>query len=478
MGSKYYIKELWKYRDVWNIINDLSIIQELCEVGGFQGDSLRMVGIFYTKKDDEIVCCPKYFSDTLINSANQGDKKSIDELKKHMILIVKVLDRLRAEGKNIEEVSYDFSCFDMNRERKRISRYNLANAIVEDYLENGIYYSTEKEIKQMGRGKIRWGITMRKVEPIISKGNVIYPKLLRQTDYKNYEEEITEIHKNVVCQCIEYLQQLGEKSTVEIPDLIHKFEKHAMNKYVSCIKECITTAYTNREILLFKALISWCDESPFYRGMGCTTCFLNVWEWVNDSVWGTKEKEDVKSSAPNFYFSNYVYKGSGDAQPDTLAYVSAKEKAYMVIFDSKYYVPKTKILCKENQSVFGLPTNHDIVKQVAYLNDIKKACGEQISYSNVFLLPECEQYEEILKVKNNHKELCKLIGLSSQGSFEGLCNKLGINTIADRKQKEYVGVALVSPTKLYEQYLYSGKVGKQEIIDVATLYESLVAEVQ
>lgn len=479
MSSIYFVKELWKYRDVQKVIDDFSVVKEICEVGGFQGDSLRIVGVFYTTSDDQVFCCPKYFSDSLINSANKGNEKAINGIKEHMILIVKVLDRLRSEGKNIEEVSYDFSCFDMNRERKRISRYNLATSIVEDYLENGVYYSSEKEIKKNGKGKIRWGMTMRKVEPIISNGNVIYSNLLKQTDYKNYDKELTELHKNVICQCIEYLQQLGEKETVEKPAIIHRLEKTMMNKYVAYIKQCMLTSYTNREILLFKALISWCDESPYYRGMGCTTCFLNVWEWVNDSVWGTLElkKEDVKSSAPSFYFGNDVYKGSGDAQPDTLAYVNDEEKQYMVIFDSKYYVPKTKIQHEKNNMIIGLPSNHDIVKQVAYLKEIKKVCGNQISYSNIFLLPECEQYEQILEGKNFQKLLYKLIGLCSQGSFEELCKKLDIAPITDKNMKEYVGVALVSPMKLYEQYLYLGKVGKQEIIDVAELYETLISEV-
>lgn len=476
MSSIYFVKELWKYKAVCDVINDYNIIEELYAAGGFQKDSFRMVGIFLTKYDDVVYCCPKYLSDKLLKNANNGNDESISELKNHMSLIVKVLDKLRADNKNIDEISYDFSIFSVNVTKRRINRYNLAKAIVTDYLEHGIYFRNEKEVKQSGRGKVRWGLTMRKLEPIVSSGEVFYPRLLRQSDYKNYETEITEIHGNVVLQCIKYLQALGEETTIEKPEISFEMKPSEMHKWTPYIKQCMLSSYTNREILLFKAMISWCDESPFYKGMGCTTCFQNVWEWVNDSVWGTKQKESLKSSQPDYYLEDNSYYGGGDAEPDTLAFVEQDTEKYITLFDSKYYVPKIQIQ-KEKSYIPGLPENREIVKQVAYLNDIKISCGDDIHYSNIFLLPECEQYNIVLERKNNDEnkvQLWKMIGLSSKGNFDGLCNVLKIQGNNSTKKRDYVGVALVSPVKLYEQYLNKGQLNPEEIIKISIEYAELV----
>lgn len=479
MSSRYFIKELWKVQNIRGVLPDKKIINELFEVGAFQGDSFRMVGIFYTSSNDEIYCCPKYISDDLIERANKKEENATSELREHMKLIVKVLDKLRADGKNIEEISYDFSAYSSNSERKHISRYSIAKGIVSDFLENGIYFKSEKEVSQSGRGKVRWGLTMRKMKPIISSDEIIYPKLLKQSDYKNYENIITEIHENIVVQCIDYLQMLDEKMTIEKPIVNIKLQPEEMHKYSKYIKQSMLTAYSNRELLLFKAMLSWCDESPYYKGMGCTTCFLNVWEWVNDAVWGNKQKELLKSSAPKYHLAGIAYIGGGDAEPDTLAYIEG-EKDYIALFDAKYYVPKNKEIKLEPQSIIGFPENREIVKQVAYLKDIQSVCGDAINYSNIFLLPTCESYKNIVEEIEDKQEdnIWQMIGLACKGSFDSLRKALGLEEIKVADEKEdYVGVALISPEKLYHQYLESGRIAEDKIVTIAEKYLDMVSKV-
>ena len=468
MSSRYFIKELWKYKDIRSVLCD-EIIKELIEVGAFLGDSFRMVGIFYTAGGDEIYCCPKYVMDDCIKRANNNEEKIVLELQKHMRLIVKVLDKLRAENKNIEEISYDFSVHSMNSDRKRISRYGIAKGIVNDYLENGIYFKSEKEIRQCGRGKVRWGITMRKINPIISNNEVIYTKLLKQSDYKNYEDIITEIHKNVVLQCIDYLQKLGEKTMIKKPAVKTKIKPEEMYKYSNYIKQSMLIAYSNRELLLFKAMISWCDESPYYKGMGCTSCFLNVWEWVNDGVWGTIHKSSFKSSVPKYIFGERTYDGSGNQEPDTLAYVNNGEKKYLALFDSKYYVPKDNISDK-CKTIIGLPSSKDVVKQIAYYNDIKSACGNDINYSNVFLLPRCWQFKDYIA---NKDDLWEMIGRAKKGTFSDLREELGIGNKNSECTEDIIAVVIINTEKLYNQYLIIGKIESQEIIKVSNQFSEL-----
>ena len=464
MSSKYFIKELWKYQEVARTIGDINIVNELLGCGGFEKDALRLVGVFFTSTGDVVYCCPKYMSDEDILNANKGNTLTVEQ---HIQLLVKVLDKLRAEGRNIPEISYDLSIFNRNSNKKRINRYSVAKAIVIDYLEYGIYFRNVKELGKDTRGKVNWAATIKKTDPIISNKSIIYPSLLRKKNYKNYSEQVTIIHQNIVYQCIEYLKGLGEYGTLANPEIDIRLKPYDMEKHISYLNECLVSAYSNREIALFKMMISWCGESPFYKGRGCTTSFQHVWEWTNDRVFGNVEQKFVKSAVPMYYLDGKELEGTGNAEPDTISSIEIDGIVNVAIFDSKYYVP-SYIGAK---SVTGLPTSHDIVKQIAYKQCIEEECGtEGITYANVFLFPTNTIYREEYKLDEKHWYL--MVGYVKNGRFEALKRCIGIEN-SGHVSKEYIGIMLISPEKLFFQYLKGGWVGKEAIKHIVEQYEKI-----
>lgn len=469
--NKYYIKELWTYSQCCQALGGRRDIPEKPEFNmAFKNDKLSLVGIYHTDDGDVIYCCPKYISDDDVKAAGH-DTLIADAIQKHMELICRTLDKLRAEGRNIPELAYDFDANTHNTEIRRINRYGLAKMLIQDYLDNGIYFKAEKQISSMGKGRVRWSTTIRKRKPIICNNMVVYTNLLRQTNYNNYDGLMTQIHMNVILQCLEYMQAMGQYTNIELPqaDILYAADK--MCDFVGYIRQQLAYVYTNRELDLFKALIAWCAESEYYKGRGCTTSFLDVWQWVNDYAWGNVPQSVINSTPPVYQIAGKRYCGTGDEEPDTISIIQYGEDGVGVaVFDSKYYVLKTPLGGAD--ILYGLPPNHDIVKQVAYRQHLEDIIGRDgVEYANVFLLPYCKEYGE-------RPDLYAFMGTVTSGDFRNL--KQYFSFLKDKqpevKYSEPVGVMILNPEALYQRYLDGKKVSSDEIRSIIKNYHIITQQ--
>lgn len=396
------------------------------------------------RKNDYIVIysMPKYYPKENCN------KNNLNEIKNHIKKICCVVEKLRAEGKSFDDEEYLFNPYEQGVTKQAVNRVELAEYIIEDYIQYGLYVKDLTETVKGGRGRTSWAKTVRKVSPIIQNNSPIYLELMNKRHIIDENDLLSVIHANVVNQCLEFMGTL-------ILDGIQYIETESLggdlSPFATTINTYSTYIFKEREINLFKALEAWCSLTQYYEKYAGVTCFDRVWEWTNDAVWGNIDHPE--SSHPSYHIGKYQYFGKGEAIPDTIRIEESdrEESCDIYIFDSKYYTINYTSSKWGNYQIDGFPANSDIVKQVAYLKLISSQYKLRNCY-NAFLLPEatenCDENEkELFSVSD--KEWFKTIGFVKPGSFNLQIPSADNNS----GNEEKVGIIIVNPDKLYDRYL-------------------------
>ena len=461
------IKECEKFLIEQGLVMEHSrkVLDDLRNNGAFRKDKLTLVGIYNDDLGDVIYCCPKYLAyESIEQMISSKDIRLKEEIIKHIVLISRVLDKLAANSKSIEYLGYSFSSDSNNGERRHINRYDVARAIIIDYLENGLFSQDDRKINNGGTGKTLWSQTIKKIQPVISNGGVVYPYLKKINRFQNYDTLLTHIHVYILNQCIDYMNSMGEYTELKKLNQDYDFDDCKMLEYAKYIRTRLNRVYSNRDLHLLKALASWCDESEFYKKIGCTVNFQDVWEWVVDDVFG--ESLNKRSTEPKYHIGGDCFSGDhkSTAIMDSVRVFNSEEENVkcIAIYDAKYYVIKEI----SGNKVVGLPGNADVVKQIAYLKEIYKSCGnDKIKYSNMFIMPSSNRkvYQQLnCNVDNG---LYRYIGYVEPGSFDEWKKNYELSGEGSAKEKffaEYVGIMMVSPEELYQMFLKNSKVNNLE----------------
>lgn len=387
---------------------------------------------------------PKYFPKSKCN------EEHLNDIRKHLLKICRVIEKLRNnEGKSFEDDEYLFAPYELKKSGIEVNRFDLAEFIINDYLQNGLYFKDQTDTIKGGFGRINWAKTLSRIYPIIQDQVPIYTQTMNKYHRSDDNDLVSLIHANIVNQCLDFLGPLISCGIekIEIDNL-----GDDLSSYVSIINSRSTYVFKEREINLFKALEAWCGLTKYYDNYPGVTCFDKVWEWVNDSVWGNLKK--TESEKPVYTINSKKYYGTGDAIPDTVRIETINYKKEVFIFDSKYYTVKSIYSQDGDFNIKGLPSNADIAKQVAYLWMIKNLYEANL-YNNAFLLPE---YSE--SIKGDEKEIFtvttsdwfKGIGFVRPGKFNyELKGKKSIN------EDDRVVLIIENPDKLYDKYLNNEK---------------------
>lgn len=476
----------------------------------FKSGTVAFVGKYTLENEDTIYSCPKYYDSSIIAAiqkerpVSKGDEQEVqdidypsekEKIKKHIRQILDILRKMQKQDANLEE-SAIFSPDEKQEESKVIDKISLAEFILDDYMNYGLYYDDHKVTGRQSRGKISWNRTIKKTEPFLDDDEVVYMNLIRKYNFKDYNNLMTRIHASVIHYSYEFMGNFGEYMNVVQPDVeLLSDDDLRKPEIANYIANRMRTVFSNREIHLFRALEAWCGNSRYYsRFIYGSTSFHVVWERVNDEVWGDKNI-NKNSGNPKYHYGEWknkgtdglgnpqyefkeedFYNGKGESIIDTLRIVnfdtdadSLKDQYCIVVFDSKYYVIKDM----NKQEIFGYPSNVDISKQVGYINIIKqseiiKQTGEaEILYSNAFLLPldeviKKEVIQEKLHNDNGEVSMYKVLGYVTRGSF------------GDQEDLDPVLLIYCDPEQLYDYYLRDKKVEDDEIKDIAYKYKACV----
>ena len=145
-----------------------------------KGNKLAFVGKFVSKEDKIVVySCPKYIDKGTFEKAQNGDETARKTIISHIELILNVLRKMERKKDNVNSENI-FSAWNSETNENVVEKISLAEYIMEDYLNHGLYYENQKITGRQPKGRISWNRTVQKITPYIDGDDILYMKLIRK----------------------------------------------------------------------------------------------------------------------------------------------------------------------------------------------------------------------------------------------------------------------------------------------------------
>ncbi len=428
-------------------------------VGGFQinigGDQI------------EFWVLPKYLKDTCV-VANE------------ISLIIKAIEKTGYLYDYVSEASFTENKY--NSDYKRITQYNLAKWIINDYSMNGIFYIKERKCSSISKGRINWDKTVTKKIPYIDEDDVFYHNPLNTYIKRNDSILLSEIHRCAVREAISYIEKFGEAETVIWPDC-NTSMLGKLQQYSGVVKTFQRTVFSNRDITLLRALEAWCGGySKYYELPVGTVSFEKVWEDCLREVFGNIPK-NFSFGSPEYRLGTGKQQVDNDSIPDIINISKDNDnEVRFLLLDAKYYLgeileTKRSLTNLKNgyQWIHGLPGYKDIAKQFDYYQTLRCEYGIENGL-NAFLLPWYDIAGlEGVEQDEERPKWCRYLGYAYKGEIEpskdSICEKLeSLGVKYNPKQNitnssgKKVLVVQIDPNWLYGEML-NQRLEKEEVIN-------------
>ena len=264
--------------------------------------------------------------------------------------------------------------------------------LINDYLENGLYYNREKKISRSNSGKIEWKRTLQQV-PIYSDGNIIYDQLIT-SKMTPANDMITHIYKLCLRQGIDkigwlfnYNFHIQIDQIVSIKEMIMRVRKE-LNETFDDIKRI----RFNHMLNILKTTEGDNMLSSHYS-YGITNYYY-VFETMVDMLFDGITGDEKKKYDPNGYWqlngqNRFL---ASRLRPDTI--LKRNDKTY--ILDAKMY----QYGATHDRS--KLPETQSLQKQITYGDFVSNNLMDK-NIRNAFILP----YNKYLKSFINDPDALK-----------------------------------------------------------------------
>lgn len=410
------------------------------------------VGVYFDAGSNyTLIGVPKYYRKSLSNISDIEKRLIL----KHMKLVCSIIEQTRFELKYLD---YKYNPYLINNE-VNVNKVDLAEYLINDYLECGIYGFYQNSFIRDGSGINDWNKTVETEIPIIDDESVIYDPIIGRKSQYNRNDIISKIHMAVIKEALGILPW-DEYQYVQLEETKYFKYEEDLTSCLNTLYHRINITFVEREKNLLKALIAWCgltaNNEKYYVG---STSFENIWEYAIDKVFGNIINK--KSGFPSYYKlkqSDYIsYKAKGDLIPDSLRIEGGNDLKYFHILDAKYYV------WEENNNEFLLehaPANSDISKQIGYYYYLYKLYGSKTRiFTNSFLVPDS-------RIEEN-KNWFSYWGYAQQN---GIQNKEILTKLGDddphQVDLEKVSVFVVNPTRLYKMCLSNNLISSEYLKNI------------
>ncbi|RZJ91919.1 MAG: LlaJI family restriction endonuclease [Chryseobacterium sp.] len=271
-----------------------------------------------------------------------------------------------AGKKNIEVAAADFI---NENSAGYTNELAVADFILNDYQDNGLWSYTEKKILINAGGETDWELTVNNTDPVVVAGRPYYFETYSSADERISDSVITQIHKYAVNYCNRRYGFILDLELATLPDAAEDIDDLGDSyALLYALEKQLRITFREREILLLKALaelleigFSQSDESISLYGR---RDFEQVWEAalqycfnhdanLRKTLFPLPEWFDVLTD--EFLAVNI----NDTLKPDILRKISQNGQELLLVLDAKYY-----LLNFSNKSSF--PPVGDIVKQYFY----------------------------------------------------------------------------------------------------------------
>jgi hypothetical protein len=425
------------------------------------------VGVAADKK--KILCVlPKYLESSAPDSQNEGE---ISEFyHNHAQALISVLKTYELNtAQNISDLEfYNSSSSSFTNE------ITLADFLLNDYVQNGMWFHTRKRTVISTEGEIMWDRTIDNLNPVISGGVPFYFETYTTSEETVYNNLITAIHTRALKYCsyryasilninsdADFLHDFKLSDLIEDDYLISILSELGEPDYLTSILEReLRVTYQEREIKLLKALIELINISNYTGDEQYTLYGKNKFEHIwEDAVSFTLNNEYSKWKhlipAPEWKNADGSALGvKGTLIPDVLKVFSSiqSSKKALLILDAKYYLLKQK---KDN-SEGTMPGVGDIVKQYFY---------EMVLHRS-----EITGIDKKADWIGNDSECLNIFGYPATRSFMGslLFTVKGHVSISNGFIGKPVINCALNAEEIFDRYTESRQFTEEEIKDLAT----------
>ncbi len=379
--KKYYKSELNK-----ELLLDDNVIVELIDrriltKGKDELFSFEFVGAIILN-ERIIFCLPKYIK--------HFDKKTT--IRQLLSLFSEYSKRENLEEDELET----FGSVDSNYS------YNMLSVIMflmNDYLENGLYFNEKNICIVNGDNEINWLKTIDEIQPLVSEGEPIYLEYYTDVTQNDEENYFRQLHRYILSECTKKLEYLGLTEFLGFEPIIFEVDEDSLGTpqgIISRINNELNIQFINRKQLLLKAMASFIakekmESSDLTISFYGTRSFHVIWEKVCGYVLNNKYKNVKKLIAqPKWTTKSGTEHNASTLIPDIVSITNDS----FIISDAKYYSIKLT-----EDVLSGNPGVEDVTKQYLY----------QLAFNEYIKVKRFKIVRNMLLFPSEDKEI-KLLG--------------------------------------------------------------------
>lgn len=317
---------------------------------------------------------PKYCAEVKDNAQSEARMESFRT-------VMRVIARYKKEASSTGEEDSEDAWHDF---------LHVMVELVMDFQANGVYRVDENINELNGKGRIMWPRTIRRVLPLMQDGRPYYMELHTRRKQADTAHIITRLHKYLVWQAWQKLEELHLSDLLELPAITdppdHDEEFSDLEYLVRVIKKEQTQRFDNRRRYLLDLMLRYLEEKEEDTTDGIylfgKSGFHVVWEEACRVAFGMEKSttEQMKESRPRWHFDDKKHDGD-----PLMADMVKIDRGKLSILDAKYYVPPKE--GKPEDIVKKMPGIGDIIKQQLYELALRKKYPQVQEVVNAFILP-------------------------------------------------------------------------------------------
>lgn len=391
---------------------DIKFLLQTSVCGRFENNKVlrfKFIGVI-TLSNNVIVSLPKCYT----AEDNSIGYDNIDKIA-DIIKIFKTYKNDTNKTSVSEDSSDEFHLEDVS-DSASVSEISIADYIIKDFLNYGLYQNYYSELKPNGNGDTGWQYTVEHVDPFISNGYPIYDYTYNREILLDVQNKITELHKWAIDYCIKkYGRILGYDLNTMYGDYLEYDNIGSHTELLYLIQTELSNIFESRKINLLKALNSLLNRYFGSTVKGSlslygTSKFDTIWEYVLQKVFKDEYYDEKFANKYNRDIFKPIWRdldgfahNASPIKPDIVRQVDRS----LFIFDAKYYNIQYKYKYDNDKNkkltVIDSPLSYDVLKQMYYKTRLEQEFNRSDNinintYINCFLFPDkrvnkCEFYE-------------------------------------------------------------------------------------
>lgn len=301
-----------------------------------------------------------------------------------------VIRALRRHARWQPQREDEASFLDPSAAQAGLNALALADWLIRDYLNAGIYRRLRDREEIGGAGQISWRRTIERMTPILSSGAPVYIDTITRSSAKDRDHFVSRLHRHVVEVASNTFGHLLGYAPLNLDH--EPFEPFPDHPSVSLcrvrVQQEMREAYSDRAMQLLPMLLGWMTAIDKADSVDLalygTTAFYDVWEKACSLALGN-EREHWQSHIPRpkWRAGDGVERAADTFEPDIVTRVKDGDNEHLLIADAKYY----RLTMPPHLQ--GQPGVNDVAKQLWYQRCLTDAAHEKglANIYNIFVVP-------------------------------------------------------------------------------------------